>query len=69
MRHMVQECGFCNIRTLSLLYGFFGGGDMNGISLLCPEPVARVAFLILLAVNAFVFFKQVLPVYKKSFEE
>ena len=54
---------------LSMLYGFFGGGDMNGISLLCPEPVARVAFLILLAVNAFVFFKQVLPVYKKSFEE
>ncbi|MDD5902104.1 MAG: hypothetical protein PUC58_01905 [Oscillospiraceae bacterium] len=54
---------------LSLLYGFFGGGDMNGISLLCPEPAARIAFLLLLAVNAFVFFKRVLPVYKKSFEE
>lgn len=26
---------------LSFLYSFFGGGDMNGIALLCPECLAR----------------------------
>ena len=26
---------------LSVLCGFFGGGDMNGIALLCPEWAAR----------------------------
>ena len=26
---------------LSILCGFFGGGDMNGIALLCPEWAAR----------------------------
>ena len=27
---------------LSLLCGIFGGGDMNGIKLLVPEPAARI---------------------------
>ena len=54
---------------LGVLYSFFGGGDMNGISLLIPELAARVAFLILLAVNALVFWKIVLPRYTKSFQE
>lgn len=52
---------------LSLLYGFFGGGDMNGISLLIPEPVARVGFGILLIVNGIVFWKLVLPKYQETF--
>ena len=52
---------------LSVLCGFFGGGDMNGIALLIPEPAARMVFGILLIVNAFVFVKYVLPRYKKSF--
>ena len=54
---------------LGVLYSFFGGGDMNGISLLIPELAARVAFLILLAFNGLVFWKIVLPRYTKSFQE
>ena len=52
---------------LSLLCGFFGGGDMNGISLLLPEWMARVGFGVLLVVNGLVFWKKVLPVYNRSF--
>ena len=52
---------------LSVLCGFFGGGDMNGISLLVPELYARAGYGVLLAVNAGVFFKVVLPKYKEFF--
>ena len=52
---------------LSLLCGFFGGGDMNGIKLLLPEPFARLLFGAVLAVNAVVFFRRILPVYKRAF--
>ena len=52
---------------LSLLCGLFGGGDMNGIALLCPEWLARCLFGALLLVNGLVFWKRVLPVYQKSF--
>ena len=54
---------------LSLLCDMFGGGDMNGISLLIPEMVARIGYGGLLAVNIIVFFKVVLPKYKEGFEE
>ena len=53
---------------LSVLCSFAGGGDMNGIALLLPEPAARLLFGALLAVNAVFFFKIVLPAYQKSFE-
>ena len=53
---------------LSILCGMFGGGDMNGISLLMPEMVARIGYGILLVGNIVVFFKVVLPKYKASFE-
>lgn len=52
---------------LSVLCGFFGGGDMNGIRLLCPEWVARSLFGVLAAVNVFVFWRVILPTYQKSF--
>ena len=52
---------------LSVLCGFFGGGDMNGISLLCPEWAARCLFCALLLVNGLVFWKRVLPTYRQSF--
>jgi len=52
---------------LSVLCGFFGGGDMNGIALLCPEWAARVIFGVLLLVNGLVFWKRVLPIYQQSF--
>lgn len=54
---------------LSFLYGFFGGGDMNGIALLVPEWMARVCFGVLLVGNGYVFWKLVLPKYKRSFAE
>ncbi len=54
---------------LSLLCGFFGGGDMNGISLLVPEAIARILYGIILIVNAIVFWKIVLPKYKQAFED
>ena len=40
---------------LSILCGFFGGGDMNGIRLLCPEWIARIGFGAVLIGNAIVF--------------
>ena len=52
---------------LSILCGFFGGGDMNGIALLCPEWAARCLFGMLLLVNGLVFWKRVLPAYQQSF--
>ena len=52
---------------LSILCGFFGGGDMNGIAFLCPEWAARCLFGALLLVNGLVFWKRVLPVYRQSF--
>lgn len=54
---------------LSILCGFFGGGDMNGIALLCPEWAARSLFGVLLFVNGLVFWKRVLPVYRQSFSQ
>ena len=50
---------------LSILCGFFGGGDMNGIALLLPEWAARVMFGTLLVINGVVFWKRILPAYKK----
>ena len=52
---------------LSVLCGFFGGGDMNGIKLLVPEVAARIIYGILLIINALVFVKIVLPKYKSAF--
>lgn len=52
---------------LCLLCVLFGGGDMNGISLLCSRWAARCFFGVLLLVNGFLFAKRILPVYKKSF--
>ena len=52
---------------LCVLCGFFGGGDMNGIALLFPEWLARSFFCGLLVVNSILFWKVVLPKYKKAF--
>ena len=54
---------------LSVLCGFFGGGDMNGISLLIPEMPARMGFGCLLLVNGLIFWKAVLARYTESFRE
>lgn len=54
---------------LSVLCGFFGGGDMNGIALLFPEWLARSFFGVLLVINSLLFWKAVLPKYKQAFAE
>lgn len=53
---------------LSVLCGFFGGGDMNGIALIVPEVVARIVYGVLLVVHGLLIFKVVIPGYKKAFE-
>ena len=52
---------------LSVLCGFFGGGDMNGIVFLMPEFIGRALYGIILVINGVVFFKVVLPKYTLSF--
>lgn len=54
---------------LSVLCGFFGGGDMNGIALLLPEWAARIIFGMLLIINGLVCWKWVSPKYKMAFLE
>lgn len=54
---------------LSILCGFFGGGDMNDISLLIPEAAARITAGVLLIINGIIFFKAVLPTYSSSFQD
>ena len=54
---------------LSALCSLFGGGDMNGIALLCPEWAVRCLSGALLIANALVFWRRILPVYRQSFSE
>ncbi len=54
---------------LSVLCGMFGGGDMNGIALLCPEWAARCLFGVLFFINGMVFRRRVLPAYRQSFSQ
>lgn len=44
---------------LSALCGLFGGGDMNGIALLCPEWAVRCLSGALLIANALVFWRRI----------
>ena len=53
---------------LSVLCGFFGGGDMNGIRLLLPEVAVRITFAIIAVVHLFVIWKCLLPKYSESFK-
>jgi len=54
---------------LSVLFSFFGGGDMNGISLLISEGFARILYGVLFVVNVVVFWKIVLPKYRLAFND
>ena len=54
---------------LSLLCCFFGGGDMNGISLVCGELIIRSVYGGILILNLILFAKVVLPKYRISFEK
>lgn len=52
---------------LSVICGFVGGGDMNGISLLIPEGIARLAYGILLVMHGVIIGKVVIPKYTLAF--
>ena len=54
---------------LSVLCGFFGGGDMNGIILLFPEAGVRAAAALVGILNLVVVVKVLLPRYTKSFQQ
>lgn len=54
---------------MSLLCGFFGGGDMNGVRLLMPEGEARALFGGLLIAGGAAFMRRILPVYTSSFRQ
>ena len=54
---------------LSVLCGFFGGGDMNGIRLLMPETAVRIAFAAIGILHLLVIWKFLLPTYSKSFKK
>ncbi len=55
---------------LSILYKFFGGGDMNGIKLFgIPEIILQVIYGLIGIINLIVFIKYVYPKYKKAFEK
>ncbi len=53
---------------LSILYSFFGGGDMNGIILFgIPEAFVRLLFLAIGILNLILIAKVVYPSYKSNF--
>lgn len=53
---------------LSVLCGFFGGGDMNGIALLFPEIPVRILFAVVGILHGIVIRKYLLPEYTKAFQ-
>ena len=54
---------------LSILCGFFGGGDMNGIKLLFLEIAVRIVSAVIGVIHGVVIWKFLLPSYTKSFQK
>ena len=54
---------------LSILCGFFGGGDMNGIRLLLPETPVRIGFALIGMIHGITIRKYLLPEYTKAFQK
>lgn len=53
---------------ISILCGFFGGGDMNGIKLLFPETAVRMVYALIGIVHGIVIWKYLLPAYTRAFQ-
>ena len=74
---LLRSCGYYMTMAMllldplymSLLCGFFGGGDMNGVRLLMPEGAARALFGGLLIAGGAAFMRRILPVYTSSFRK
>ena len=54
---------------MSVLCGFFGGGDMNGIKLLFQEIAVRIISAVIGVVHVIAIWKYLLPSYTKSFQK
>lgn len=54
---------------MSILCGFFGGGDMNGIRLLFPEIAVRIVYGLIGVLHGAVIWRYLLPVYTAAFRE
>ena len=52
---------------LSIYYRWVGGGDMNGIALLLPEPMVSIIAAAIAIVNAILIWKVLYPNYQKAF--
>ena len=52
---------------LSIYYRWVGGGDMNGITLLLPEPMVSTIAAAIAIVNAILIWKVLYPNYRKAF--
>ena len=52
---------------LSIYYRWVGGGDMNGIVLLLPEPMVSTIAAAIAIVNAILIWKVLYPNYHKAF--
>ena len=52
---------------LSIYYRWVGGGDMNGIALLLPEPMVSIITAAIAIVNAILIWKVLYPNYQKAF--
>ena len=68
MYYITMVMLFLDPLYLSVLCDFFGGGDMNGIKMLIPEPYARLGFGALLIFAAAVFRKWILTTYTLAFQ-
>lgn len=53
---------------MSVLCGFFGGGDMNGIKLLFPDMAVRIFFAVIGIFHGVVIWNYLLPEYTKAFQ-
>lgn len=69
MYYITTAMLFIDPLYLSVLFAMFGGGDMNGITLLIDERIARTIYGALFLMNILIFFKHILPVYKQAFKE
>lgn len=54
---------------LSVLCGFFGGGDMNGIRMLLPEIAVRIGFAVIAVLHLLVIWRYLLPKYSELQQE
>ena len=67
MYYMTIVMLFLDPLYLSILCGFVGGGDMNGITFLAPEFTVRISYGLIFILNVGIFIQDVLPRYKESF--